>query len=151
MLAPTNFLYLSASAVGPVIGLASIGNMGNPIGRLPKRVYREGKATGNSRGDLLPGGGMNREEYAAWVQAVWEKDVMRKALGAKASRSLRASLSQSKKDMARAKRSLAASEASSKRKLNKSLADLERAARERREASDREFEEARWKILMDKR
>jgi len=92
---------------------------------------------------------MNREEYAAWVQAAWEKDVMQKAPGAKAGRSLRAGLVQSKKDMARARRSLAASQASSKRKLNQRLADIERASRDRREASDRELDEKRWVLIMD--
>jgi len=93
---------------------------------------------------------MNREEYAAaWVQAAWEKDVMRKTPGAKAGRSLRASLSQSKKDMARARRSLAASQASSRRKLNQDLAALERDSLARRESRDREFEEKRWALLMD--
>jgi len=92
---------------------------------------------------------MNREEYAAWVQAAWEKDVMKRTPGAKASRSLRASLSQSKKDMARARRSLAASQASSRRKLNQDLADIERTSRERREASDRELEEKRWQLIID--
>jgi len=68
---------------------------------------------------------------------------------AKAGRSLRAGLSQSKKDMARARRSLAASQASSKRKLNQHLADIERVSRERREALDREFEEKRWALIID--
>ncbi len=92
---------------------------------------------------------MNREEYAAWVQAAWEKDVMRKAPGAKAGRSLRAGLVQSKKNELRARRSLASREAASKRKLNQRLADLERASRERREASDREFDEKRWQLIID--
>jgi len=93
---------------------------------------------------------MNQEEYAAWVQAAWEKDVLKRTPGAKASRSLRAGLVQSRKDLARARRSLAASQASNKRKLNQRLADLERASRDRREASDRKFEELRWEIIMGK-
>jgi len=92
---------------------------------------------------------MNREEYAAWVQAAWEKDVMQKAPGAKAGRSLRAGLVQSRKDMARARRSLASRQASSKRKLTQHLADLERASRDRREASDRLVEEKRWQLIID--
>jgi len=94
---------------------------------------------------------MNREEYAAWVQAAWEKDVLKRTPGAKASRSLRASLSQSKKDMVRARRSLASREASGKRKLDQRLADIERASRERREAQDRELEERRWDLIMGKK
>jgi len=94
---------------------------------------------------------MNREEYAAWVQAAWVKDVMGKTPGAKLVRQLKASQRESKKDMARARRSLAASQSSSQRKLNQRLADLERASRERREAQDREFEEKRWALLMGDR
>jgi len=93
---------------------------------------------------------MNREEYTAWVQAAWEKDVLKRTPGAKASRSLRASLSQSKKDMARARRSLASRQASSKRKLDQHLAGLERASKDRLEASDRELEEKRWQLIMGK-
>jgi len=92
---------------------------------------------------------LNREEYAAWVQAAWEKDVMKKAPGAQASRSLRASLSLGKKDMARARRSLSSSQAVSKRKLNIRLAEIEQKARDRREASDRELEEKRWQLIID--
>jgi len=93
---------------------------------------------------------MINDELLAWAMKAWEKEVIRNSPGAKAGRSLRASLSQSKKDMARARRSLAASQASSKRKLNQDLADLERVSRERREKSDREFEEKRWQLLMGK-
>jgi len=94
---------------------------------------------------------MTNDSLLAWAMKAWEKEVIRNSPGAKASRSLRASLSLAKKDMARAKRSLAASQASSKRKLDQDLADIERAARERREAQDREFEERRWALLMDKK
>jgi len=94
---------------------------------------------------------MTNDELRAWAVKAWGKEVIRNSPGAKAGRSLRASLSQSKKDMARARRSLAASEAASKRKLNQRLADIERASRERREASDREFEERRWDLVMGKK
>jgi len=92
---------------------------------------------------------MNREEYAAWVQAAWERDVLKRTPGAKASRSLRANLVQSKRAMARARRSLASRQASSRRKLNQDLADLERRSRERREASDRELDEKRWALIIN--
>jgi len=92
---------------------------------------------------------MTNDELRTWAMKAWEKEVIRNSPGAKAGRSLRASLSQSKKDMARARRSLAASQASSKRKLNQRLADLERVARDRREASDRELEEKRWQLIID--
>jgi len=91
---------------------------------------------------------MTNDELRTWAMKVWEKEVVRNSPVAKAGRSLRASLSQSRKDMARARRSLAASQASSKRKLALRLADLEKSSRDRREASDREFEERRWRLLM---
>jgi len=94
---------------------------------------------------------MINDELRAWAMKAWEKEVVRNSPGAKAGRSLRASLSQSKKDMARARRSLAAQQAASQRKLNQRLADLERASRERREAQDRELEERRWDLLMGKK
>jgi len=84
-----------------------------------------------------------------WAMKAWEKEVIRNSPGAKAGRSLRASLSQSRKDMARARRSLASRQASSKRKLDQHLADLERASSARLAASDREFEEKRWQLLID--
>jgi len=94
---------------------------------------------------------MTNDELLTWALKAWEKEVVRNSPGAQASRSLRASLSQSKKDMARARRSLAASQASSKRKLNQRLADIERVARDRREVQDREFEQKRWDLIMGKK
>jgi len=91
---------------------------------------------------------MTNEELQAWAVQAWKKEVLKNLPAAKASRSLRVSLSQSRKDMARARRSLAASQASSQRKLHQRLAAIERVSRERREALDREFEERRWRILM---
>jgi len=90
---------------------------------------------------------MTNDELRTWAMKAWEKEVVRNSPGAKASRSLRASLSQSRKDMARARRSLAAQQAASQRKLNQRLADIERVARDRREASDRELEEKRWQLI----
>jgi len=93
---------------------------------------------------------MNREEYAAWVQAAWVKDVMHKTPGAKLARQLKAGQRESKKAWGRARRSMAAAQASSKRKLNQRLAELERESRDRREALAREFEEKQWALLMGK-
>jgi len=92
---------------------------------------------------------MTNDELRVWAMKAWEKEVVRNSPVAKAGRSLRAGLSQSRKDMARARRSLAASEAFSKRKLNQRLADIERASRDRREASDRLVEEKRWQLIID--
>jgi len=92
---------------------------------------------------------MTNDALRDWAMKAWEKEVVRNSPGAKASRSLRASLSQSRRDMARARRSLAGQQAASQRKLNQRLADLERASRERREVQDREFEERRWQLIID--
>jgi len=94
---------------------------------------------------------MNREEYAAWVQAAWVKEVMSKTPGAKVVRELKAIQRESKKAMERSRRSLSASQASSQRKLNQRLADLERESRDRRDVKDREFEQKCWQLLMDQR
>jgi len=94
---------------------------------------------------------MTNDSLLAWAMKAWEKEVVRNSPGAKAGRSLRAGLVQSRRDMARARRSLAASQAASKRKLNQRLADLERTSRERREVQDREFEERRWDLLLGKK
>jgi len=94
---------------------------------------------------------MTNDELRTWAMKAWEKEVIRNSPGAKAGRSLRASLSQGRKDMVRARRSLSAQQAASQRKLNQRLADLERAARERREASDRELDEKRWALIIGKK
>jgi len=94
---------------------------------------------------------MTNDSLLAWAVEAWEKEVIRNSPAAKAGRSLRASLSQSRKDMARARRSLASRQASSKRRLNQHLADIERVSKERREALAREFEERRWDLLMGKK
>jgi len=91
------------------------------------------------------------DSMRAWALAQLEAHVRRNLPAARASRSLRASLSQSRKDMVRARRSLASSQAASKRKLDHILADIERVARERREVQDREFEERRWDLIMRKK
>jgi len=94
---------------------------------------------------------MNREEYAAWVQAAWVKDVKGKTPAAKAARQLKAGRRESRKAVVQARRTLAAQQASAKRKLDKRASDIEQEFRDRREVSDRKFEELRWAILMGDR
>jgi len=94
---------------------------------------------------------MNREEYAAWVQAAWEREVTRSMPTAKAVRQLKANSRESRKALASARRSMAASQASNQRKLHQRQADIEREFRERREVRDREFEAKRWDSLVGKR
>jgi len=91
---------------------------------------------------------MNRAEYAAWVQAAWEREVTRNMPAARAVRQLKAGRVESRKALGRARRSLAASQASNQRSFRQRQAAIERTFRERREASDREFEERRWAVLM---
>jgi len=93
---------------------------------------------------------MNPEEYAAWVQAAWVKEVTRNMPAAKAVRQLKAGRVESKKALALARRSLVASQAATQRKLHQRQADIEREFRECRESRDREFEERRWAVLVGK-
>jgi len=94
---------------------------------------------------------MTNSELQAWAMKAWEKEVIQNSPAAKAGRSLRANLARSRKDMARARRSLASSQAASKRKLGQRQADIAQEFRDRREASDREFEERRWDLIMGKK
>jgi len=94
---------------------------------------------------------MSREEYAAWVQAAWEREVTRNMPAAKAVRQLKAGRVESRKAWASARRSLAAQQASNQRKLHQRQADIEREFRERREVRDREFEAKRWDLIVGSR
>jgi len=90
---------------------------------------------------------MNREEYAAWVQAAWVREVTKNMPTSKAVRQLKAGQRESRKALASARRSMVASQAASQRKLNQRQADIEREFRERREVRDRELEEKRWDLI----
>jgi len=72
---------------------------------------------------------MNREEYAAWVQAAWEREVLKNMPTAKAARQLKAGRVESRKALASARRSLAAQQALNQRKLHQRQADIERTIR----------------------
>jgi len=94
---------------------------------------------------------MNREEYAAWVQAAWIKEAMKNMPVAKAARQLKAGRVESRKAWASARRSLAAKHGAKMRSLRKQQAENGEAIRKRREASDREFEQRRWDLLIGSR
>jgi len=94
---------------------------------------------------------MNREEYAAWVQAAWVRDVMGKTPAAKAVRQLKTSNRESRKALRQAQRSYSAQQASTKRKLNTRLEQIEREFQGRREARDRELSEKQWALIVDSR
>jgi len=94
---------------------------------------------------------MTNEELRAWAMQAWEREVTRNMPAAKAVRQLKASQRESKKALASARRSLATQQASNQRKFIQRQIDIERESRERREASDREFEQKRWDVLVGKR
>jgi len=91
---------------------------------------------------------MTNEEFRAWAMQAWVKEVTKNMPASKAARQLRADGRESRKALASARRSMAAQQASNQRKLNQRLADIARVAGERRAASDREFEERRWDLLI---
>jgi len=94
---------------------------------------------------------MNRAEYAAWVQAAWEKEVTRNLPTVKAARQLKAGRVESRKALASARRSLVAQQAATQRSFRQRQADIEREFRERRESRDREFEQRRWDLIIGAR
>jgi len=91
---------------------------------------------------------MTNGEFSAWAMKAWEKEVLKNMPAAKLVRELKASQRESKKALAHARRSLVASQASSQRKFHQRQLDLERESRERRESSDRKFDELRWQLAM---
>jgi len=94
---------------------------------------------------------MSGEEYAAWVQAAWVKEVTKNMPVAKAARRLKADSRESRKALASARRSLAAQQASNQRKFSQRQVDIEREFRERERNRDAEMERKRWDLLVGKR
>jgi len=94
---------------------------------------------------------MSREEYAAWVQAAWEREVTRNMPVAKAARQLKAGRVESRKSLASARRSMVASQAATQRKLHQRQAAIEREFRERERIRDAEMERKRWDLLIGSR
>jgi len=94
---------------------------------------------------------MINDLFRAWALEQLEGHMRRNMPVVKMARQLKVSQRESKKAMVRARRSLAASHAATQRKLNQQLSDLERESRERREVTDREFEERRWDLIMGSR
>jgi len=91
---------------------------------------------------------MNREEYAAWVQAAWEKEVLKRTPLAKSLRSAKAGNQAMKREHKSVRRSLAAGHGSKMRALKKQQVEDEAAMRKRWAALDAESEERRWRLLM---
>jgi len=94
---------------------------------------------------------MNREEYAAWVQAAWEKDVLKSTPLARSIRSAKAGNQALKREHKAIRRSLAAKHASKSRVIRKQSADAELALKKREAAREAEMAERRWRLLIDSR
>jgi len=94
---------------------------------------------------------MTNDAFRDWAVEAWKKEVLKNLPAAKAARQLKVGQRESRKALAQVRRTLAAQQASAKRKLNTRLAEIERESRDRREARDREFEQARWDLVMGKK
>jgi len=91
---------------------------------------------------------MNREEYAAWVQAAWEKDVLKRAPLGKSIRSAKAGHRALKKESLKLRRGLAADYGAKMRALKKQQAENEDAMRRRWAELDAAAEKRRWEFLL---
>jgi len=94
---------------------------------------------------------MNREEYAAWVQAAWEKEVLKSTPLARSIRSAKAGNQAMKREHKATRRSLAAKHAAQSRAIRQRHADAEVALRKRESEREAEMVEKRWRLLMGNR
>jgi len=94
---------------------------------------------------------MNREEYAAWVQAAWEKDVLKRTPLVKSIRSAKAGNQAMKREHKAIRRSLAAKHAATSRAIRKQSADAELALRKWEAAREEEMAKRRWDLIIGSR
>jgi len=94
---------------------------------------------------------MNPEEYASWSAREWMKQAGNNTRLAKSIRRGKAQDQALKREHWAMRRSLAAEHGAKMRSLRKQQAENGEAIRKRREASDREFEERRWDLLIGSR
>jgi len=87
---------------------------------------------------------MNREEYAAWVQAAWEKEVLKST----PLRSGKAGHRELKKESLKLRRGLAAEHGSKMRSLRKRQSENEESARRKWAELDAAAEKRRWEFLL---
>jgi len=94
---------------------------------------------------------MNPEEFASWSAREWMKRAGNNTPLAKSLRRGKAQDQALKRGHRAMRRSLAAEHGAKMRSLRKQQAENGEAIRKRREASDREFEQKRWDLLVGKR
>jgi len=94
---------------------------------------------------------LNREEFAAWVQAAWEKDALKRTPLAKSIRSAKAGSQAMKREHKAIRRSLAAKHAAQARAIRQRHADAELALKKREAAREAEMDKRRWDLLMGQR
>jgi len=99
---------------------------------------------------VVSGGGMNREEYAAWVQAAWEKDALKRTPLAKSIRKGKAQGTALKRGHRAIRRSLAAEHGAKMRSLKKQQAENEDAMRKRWAEIEAAAEKRRWDFLLNR-
>jgi len=94
---------------------------------------------------------LNREEYAAWVQAAWEKDVLKRTPLVRSIRSAKAGNQALKREHKATRRSLAAKHAAKSRAIRKCQVEAELAMRKREAAREAEMEQRRWDLIIGSR
>jgi len=93
----------------------------------------------------------NDELLSAWAAREWMKQAGNNTPLAKSIRRGKAQAQALKREHRAMRRSLAAEHGVKMRSLRKQQAENAEAMRKRREASDREFEQRRWDLLVGKR
>jgi len=94
---------------------------------------------------------MNPEEFASWSAREWVKQAGDNTPLAKSIRRGKAQGQALKREHRAMRRSLAAEHGAKMRSLRKQQVETAEAIRKRREASDREFEQRRWDLLIGSR
>jgi len=93
----------------------------------------------------------NREEYAAWVQAAWEKEVLKSTPLARSIRSAKAGNQALKREHKATRRSLAAKHAAQSRAIRNRQVEAELVLKQLESAREAEMAKRRWDLLMGKR
>jgi len=93
---------------------------------------------------------MNREEYAAWVQAAWEKEVLKRTPLAKNIRKGKAQGQALRREHRAIRRSLVAKNGSAIRALKKQQVENGEAMRKRWAELDAAADKRRWDFLLNR-
>jgi len=94
---------------------------------------------------------MNREEYAAWVQAAWEKEVLKSTPLAKSIRSAKAGNQAMKREHKAIRRSLSVKHAAKSRANRKRQVEAELALKKREAEREAEMDKRRWDLIIGSR